>query len=401
MMANVPSAALTVEQVIFATYEKSTISELALQRWCNSDCNGQTRRLESVNNCLSVVWRIPHWPVNVSDLSLMEVKLTDMELPQSQQLGVTTLFVVTCDRSLKADLIRTTLGAEVDWCAGGACDGAGELYAGSDPRRLLLVRSPEEKVPRQLTGHAVNAIRVVETLRHKIEGQFAEYTREFRGRLLKAERDLSDHLAQFGSLTVASMRLGDDPTIITLLMSEAVTAVYCEAALVHGPVRKIKAMLAANLRNMREAVGGVLPAIHEHSPGARLLRERSVSLEMLLVQVKADLDLIEPVLDAARYVGQLHHRQLLARLGSNEAQENRQRTHSAMQRETQNVQLVALGLWIGISQLWFAWLEMWPQETRPTGLLLLGWCVIPMSIGIVIYKVADLARRIYRRNGQL
>ena len=81
----------------------------------------------------------------------------------------------------------------------------------------------------------------------------------------------------------------------------------------------------------------------------------------------ADLGLVRPCSSAAEWVGQFHHSRLLAQINLTEMAQNRQRDRDDETRETHNRRLMVLGVWLGLSQIWAAYLTMWPGEQRPAG----------------------------------
>ena len=247
--------------------------------------------------------------------------------------------------------------------------------------------------------------RVFETLRHKIEAQFLEYTHSYRERLLDSAERLHYRLGCMGDDCESKEQpippLAKAPERqATMLAAQRVNESYRNALLAQSPVAQIEVMLAANLRNLSQLCDHI-GAANQHglavslTPFQDFLRHRAAELEMRLAQVRADVGLVQPVLEAAHCAAQASHGQMVAELAMSEATENQLRAKEGDRREIHNRGLAWIGLWIGLNHAWLAWIELTPEHSRPQGASLLAWVAIPSLLcgaAFMVYIVRNLTQ---------
>lgn len=369
----------------FATYAATPLARSALEHWQASAPTGVRRQVDEIHDVLSALVQIDiERPATLADVCEAVRRLRDDALPPGQDLlGATTLVVVkTTDRNAGPSLLVGLSGVKAGPMEGGVWGKVGTVHAALDPRLIVIACPPGDAADRRLGGELYGTARLAEVMRHKVEGQYREYEDNYRPALLAAAEALDRALRP---LTEQMCQAREPEMGHTLARGRAVTSAYCLAVQALAPAQRIRSMLAGNLHNLTALGGGPF------------WRRRARQAAQRLAQVDADLGLVRPVFDAAQWVGQFHHSRLLAQMNLTEMAENRQRDRDAHARERHNRRLMMLGVWLGLSQIWAAYLAMWPADQRPEGPALLWLSFAPTLFGLVLLGGTLLLQNLQRK----
>ena len=361
----------------FATYAKNGVADVALQSWVKNEVDGERRDVGVVHDCLAVLRKVDAPDdLQPDELAALITQVTSAPSPSQQRLGSTSVLVVELtEESGDAEVLRSLTGSDDPNLPGGELDVGGSVFLiGQNLLVVLCTAATSASVIR----YVYTQLRMSETLRHKVMDLFSSYDKDFRESFLHSGESLRAELDHLSDLDVVTDR------DVVINVSQRITDAFSKVMRLQGPVKQIQAMLNANLRNLDEANHTQTTL---QRAGDRLFDERYGSLRMLAAQIDADLHLVQPVLEAAQCVAQSHHSQLLAELLATEAKENRQRAIDGQRRESQNLQFVILGLWIGLSQVWLGWIALMPPASRPTGWTLFAAVLVPTILGGLSYGI--------------
>jgi len=372
----------------FSTYPANRVTQLQLQHWQDQALPGEQRAVEPMHDCLAALHAVV-----VADASAMapcdwtRPSADPQAAPTESRFGTTRVILVSLpdeletDTHVRQDILQAAVGDAAARAAQTLPDGS-RLVCGDDATWVLVGRSRDIE---SCLAFARGPLRLVETLRHKVQGQFVEYETAFRQPYLDAIRTLRAglqrlHTSWEGVRSPGERTARDSSTAVR--ESHRVTQDYTAALLAQGPVRQIETMLAANLKNLSRAVATLMPG-----GTAGLFESRESSLEMLLAQVRADVESARPMLEAAHSVTQSFHTQLLADLASVEARENQQRAVESTRRDGQTRTLTLLGLWIGMNQLTNGWLSLPDTVTHGRPESLVAWLALPTLVTGTLWLV--------------
>ncbi|MCA9047637.1 MAG: hypothetical protein KDA89_02850 [Planctomycetaceae bacterium] len=368
------------------SYRRNDVARLQLDAWVSAEGRGERRHSESVHDCLTLLHKINAPDVAPAEASVSSLKavLTFAEehpLPTSQRLGESRFVVVQIsggglsDADFLQQIGEAVFGTSVT-SANVMSDGT--LVQADNRQTLLLVceTSQLEAVVRLVYG----PLRLLETLCHKIVGQFDEYRRNFREPLLSAADELQNRLHELQSRwrTTPTDAAGRQPTATqaasVVRSGQQVTEAYTRLLMAESPVQQTKTMLLANLQNLEQLQSSMADAAAN-----AVIRQRANQLPMLRAQVEADLGVTKPLLEAARCVTQTFHSQMLAEVAAGEAESNRRQSDESRRREQQNLRLVLIGLWIGCNELVAAWLNLNPSVSGLRSIAAIIWTVLTLT----------------------
>jgi hypothetical protein len=370
----------------FVTFAATPLARLALERWQTAAPPGERRQVDEVHDVLSALAQIDvERPVGVTELRAAAYRLRNPDyLPAQDLLGTTTFVVAKTTRPGAGPALLTgILDGKSGPIDGGAWGQVGTVHAALDPDVIAIVCPPGDAADRRLGAALYGPVRLAEIMHHKIEGQYREYQEHLRPALLAAAEELDQALRPLAD----QMSAATEPALApTLDRGRAVMGAYCRAVQALAPVQRVRSMLDGNLHNLAALAGDAF------------WQRRAQRDSQCLAQVDADLGLVRPVFDAAQWVGQFHHSRLLAQMNLTEMAESRQRDRDDEKRETHNRRLMVLGVWLGLAQIWAAYLSMLPTEHRPTGPGLAWLSFAPALIGLVLLGGTLILEEIRRKS---
>jgi hypothetical protein len=379
---------------ILSTYPVNGVTELKVQNWSSRSEHEDSRQVQTMHDCYAVLHKVGidvgSFLKQHTDLSCHEVAdsaPTDQRLSQSRIL----VLQIPASELQNTELCRKVIDS-VAHCSdtlGLETLENGSLLAFCNDSTLVLICSIEQLD--SCLALVYSSIRLFETLRHKVLGQYAEYENEFRQSFLDSTAILQKDLQDLSQSWSNADRLGKLPpgdASRAYQRSHQLTQDYTIALLNHGPVKQIETMLAANLRNLDQIV---LAFPEKKLP--QVLQQQNALLQMLLAQVRADVQYAQPIVEASQTVIQSFHTEAIAELARAEAVENQQRAADSSQRDRLIQTLTLLGLWIGLNQVSNGWLSL-PDPVKQWNIFyLLGCLALPTIVIGLIWLFFSLRSR--------
>ena len=374
------------------TFLKCEATETLLAEWRNQHAGKHYLGIEPIHDVDSVLQKIDA-PDNGTVVNIKELleKSRNTNLPQCEQLGTTTILVVEVPEISQVDFGKELLECSLESLPHGKLQGDIDVYLNGDDCLILVCCSESSQ---NVLDFVNKSLRQLETMRHKVSGQYARYREHYQQGYIDAGKMVDVELECFElsgttveNFSAKSIHLSPEVTTAnaTIQVMEKMTHAYQTALRFQGNVSQIEAMLQANIRNLSEICKHIFNVDFKNfdSEARRLFQRRIALLEMRVEQVRVDQGLVNPSLKAAKSVAQLCHSQILAKLASIEAKENQLRMADEKQKDAHNFRIMLLGMWIGLTQLVIAWVALLPNTSRPTGGKLFIWIIAPTIVCLI------------------
>jgi hypothetical protein len=264
------------------------------------------------------------------------------------ELGQTLVVMAQADSASRPRMAEAVLAALTGSKAGpvrGCPLSPGvELFSGTDPTWLVLLSEPGQETEKVAGGFLYGPLRMVETSFHKIVAHQAEYEK-IRGEggllasrsqnLQSALNCLSQQVEQKSpdySLHALKATLEENTTQAAQACRELTEAV--------SRARRMQVSIEANRANLIAYLG-----LLGQDAGAPALTSRHRRADLALEQVRTDLGYLQPLLEFARWLGNLHQSRLLTSLNVTNVQE-------AEHHHKVTLLLEILIIWLTLMQFW-------------------------------------------------